>query len=72
MRTFLVRGALITFFAVTGLFGSATSVQFDGMSASVQTNNVEARMKAQPPCEDASIRFYEGPPHERYPVLKCV
>lgn len=42
MRTLIVRGALITFFAVTGLFGSAATVEFDGMSASVQTNTAEA------------------------------
>lgn len=42
MRTFLIRGALVTFFAVTGLFGSAATVQFDGMSADVQTNSAEA------------------------------
>lgn len=50
MRTFLIRGAMITFFAVTGLFGSAATVQFDGMSANVQTYSAEARMKADPLC----------------------
>lgn len=44
MRTLIVRGTLITFFAITALFGSAATVQFDGMSASVQTNSASARM----------------------------
>lgn len=44
MRTLRVRGALITFFAVTGVFGSVISVEFDGMQANVQTHSAEARM----------------------------
>lgn len=50
MRTFLIRGAMITFFAVTGLFGSAATVQFDGMSADVQTNSAEARYRHYDSC----------------------
>lgn len=33
MRTFLIRGVMITFFAVTGLFGSAATVQLAGVDA---------------------------------------
>lgn len=50
MRTFLIRGAMITFFAVTGLFGSAATVQFDGMNANVQTYSAEARYNAKENC----------------------
>ena len=50
MRTLIVRGALITFFAVTGLFGSAASIQFDGMTATVQTHSAEARVNLKQNC----------------------
>lgn len=50
MRTLIVRGAMITFFAITGLFGSAATVQFDGMSANVQTQSAEARVHSKPNC----------------------
>lgn len=66
MRTFLIRGAMITFFAVTGLFGSAATVQFDGMSADVQTYSVEARMKPMPHCAPDA-----GHPEESAPRFKC-
>lgn len=66
MRTFLIRGVMITFFAVTGLFGSAATVQFDGMSAHVQTHSAEARMKQEPPC-----RSWYGNPHDSPPRFTC-
>lgn len=50
MRTFLIRGAMITLFAVTGLFGSAATVQFDGLSADVQTYSVEAKVNRNESC----------------------
>lgn len=50
MHTFLVRGAMITCFAIIGLFGSAATVEFDGMSADVQTYSAEARVHAKEPC----------------------
>lgn len=63
MRTFLIRGAMIAFFAVTGLFGSVATVQFDGMSADIQTNSVEAAMKRDPGCGVQHPFPWELPPH---------
>lgn len=63
MRTFLIRGALITFFAVTGLFGSAATVEFDGFSADIQTNSAEAAMKRNPGCGVPHPFPWELPPH---------
>lgn len=63
MRTLFVRGALIAFFAVTGLIGSAATVQFNGMSADMQTHSASAAMRPDPSCI-VVVHFPErgGPP----------
>lgn len=42
MRILFVRRALVTFFTVTSLFGSAASVQFNGITASIEPNSASA------------------------------
>lgn len=62
MKTFVIRGVMITFFAITGLFGTAATVRFDGMEASVQTNSAEARFREDPWCPP-----YRGEKPGKYP-----
>lgn len=70
MRTFIIRGAMITFFAVTGLFGSAATVQFDGMSANIQTYSAEARYMHGESCQ--TIQDEPNDPNPSPTGWKCI
>ncbi len=57
MRSFLIRGVLVSFFAITGLFGSALTVAIDSDGFSAQTNSAEARWSTR---EDCEFRYVSG------------